>query len=251
MIRRTVPETRTDRRWAARWRQYAAIAVTAVIALLASGCGGSGSSAQPDEETTPTAPEVVEADRTEDTIEDSSGAAEVQESDSDAEAGPEFIELAYWEGIPFETYTQTVEPDEECDASNPDLLICDFESDFYSVGTHIGRARDVATGTITTLLTESCEGPLGTGNPQIQDTRGTITTDRGDELWFHNVSENCTATVFGISYWRVVGGTGRFVDANGLMTGVFPIFESGYVATSVGTLSVRADLWEPSLPPVE
>ena len=168
------------------------------------------------------------------------------------EDGPEFIDLGYWEGIPADTYRPSVQPPEECDASDLKLLVCDFEADFPSIGTHIGLARDVSTGTITTLLSETCDGPDGaTGNPRIQDTRGTITTDRGDELWFHNLSETCTANIYGNHSWRVVGGTGRFVDASGLMSTVFPIFESGYVAISVGTLSVRADLWEPTLPPVE
>jgi hypothetical protein len=219
--------------------------------LLAAGCGGSDSSAAPAEATTTTTDQPTPAATVADDTVVESDVADAHEIEPDAapEVGPEMIQLGYWEGVVTETLTQTVESGDECDTSDPDRVVCDFETSFETVGTHIGRARDVSRGTRTTLLSESCEGADGaTGTPTIREAEGTITTAWGDELFFRNHTVTCSAALVGSGYWTVVGGTGRFEGAHGEMSAVAPVLESGYLSISVGTLTVQADKWEEILP---
>ena len=60
----------------------------------------------------------------------------------------------------------------------------------------------------------------------------------------------CSGSTDG-GYWVVTGGTGRFEGASGTMSSVnVPEFES-IPAVSVGTLTVRRDLWQEIIPFVE
>lgn len=182
----------------------------------------------------------------ESTDDDATDAPSDTEPASDPE--PEFIELSYWEWVLAEGFTRTQEPEEDCDNSDPDVLICEWEMTFESVTTHLGNAHDVSTGTLTQDFSESCEGLDGTvGHLVTDEGMGSIIAPWGDELRFRLDSTWCSAAGRTPVYWRVVGGTGRFEDAFGVMSGALAP-DPEYVTISVGTLHVRADLWEELLP---
>ncbi len=226
---------RTGRAQDASCTRWLRIALgVAVVAIIGTACGSSDSS----------------ADTTADLTTTSLGAT----TDTTVVETPdvEFIELGYLEGIYPGTFEITSQPDEECDRSDPDVVVCDFEMSFESEATHLGRAFDTQEGTYTTYLNESCEHPETgeTGNRRLQLGEGSITTAWGDQLLFIATVDQCVAPsgIFTFpSYWEVTGGTGRFEDAFGTMSGSPAIGD--YFLSSVGTLHVRADLWEGTVLP--
>lgn len=229
-----------------RWRaaRVATVALVAVVALVAASCSDSGDSADPVEDTTTTAVEQpeetleleVEAEA-DDTVEETGG-SQAQESEPE-ELGAEFIELPYWETFFIEGIGRTQQADEECDRPEPEVVECEYELTGSMVATHIGRATEVQTGTVTTFLAETCAG----GVRRVEDGSGTITSEWGDELHFR-VRTTCRQV-----NWVLEGGTGRFLDATGRMSGfLLPPIE-GVGAVNSGTLTVRADLWADVLPP--
>lgn len=248
-----LPVTVSKRQQAARRGRTVMIAVAFVAILSVTACGGSDSSAAPSrstatvDEPAPTTTASVVDDGLEDTNE-TAASAEPDEGD-----GEEFIELAYWEAALTEGLEVTVQPEDECDNSNPDLLVCEWETSFESITTHLGRARDRSTGTHTTYLAESCLGPDGTtGHPVVREQSGTITAAWGDQVFFRAGGfKECSATADLASPGYVVidGGTGRFEDAYGEISTVNPVMSTtGFLSVGVGTLNVRADLWEEILP---
>lgn len=248
-----LPVTVLKRHQGARRGRTVLIAVAFVAILSATACGGSDSSAVPtqstvtvDEPAPTTTASVVDAGP-EDTNEAPASA------EPDGSDGEEFIELAYWEAVLTEGLEVTVQPEEECDNSNPDLLVCDWEMSFESITTHLGRASDRSTGTRTTYLAESCVGPDGTtGHPVVSENSGTITAAWGDQVFFRAGGfEECSATgdLASPGYVVLDGGTGRFEDAYGEISTVNPVMSTtGFLSVGVGTLNVRADLWEEILP---
>ena len=64
-----------------------------------------------------------------------------------------------------------------------------------------------------------------------QDGAGTITSEWGDTLDFR-VRQGC-----GLVNWVADGGTGRFEEASGLMSGVILPGIPGFVAVNAGTLT--------------
>jgi hypothetical protein len=244
MIREFNTPARIDRRRRARLVTVAAVAVVAFVSVS---CGDSDSSADPIEDTTTTAAEqpeeTLELDvEPDDTVEETAG-SQAQESEPD-ETGQEFIDLPYWEGFLAEGYSLTVQPEAECARPEPDVTVCEFELIGSMVASHIGHATEIQTGERTTYWSETCGGPEGAGAVRVvQDGTGTITSSWGDTLDFR-VRQTCL-----LINWVADGGTGRFEEASGLMSGVgLPLIPS-YVAVNAGTLTVKAELWEDLLPP--
>jgi hypothetical protein len=210
----------------------APLAVVAAVVLLAAGCSDSDSSA--------------EATTTTTVGEDPGGLAGSGGEDPDGE----FIELDYWE-----TSTGEVDSGErpECESPEEGVLACPYvEARGEIVTTLFGRATWVQTGVNTNYLLMPCDHPGGTdGIIQIHDGEATITTVWGDEVYYRVQSERCLVdggvldTPF---FWVVDGGTGRFEDASGVMSGIVTEDAGSY---STGTLTVRAELWEEMLPPAE
>ncbi len=252
MSREFNKRVRLDLRGRAR---LATIAAVAVVALVAASCGDSDSSADPIEDATTTAAEqpqeTLELDvEPDDTVEETAGSV-AQEAEPASEAGQEFIELAYFEGFLPTGVSLTQETGEECDNSDPAVVVCDYESTGEMTATHIGAASETQTGTLTTYLTESCTSLNGTtGNRVVSRGTGIITTAWGDELHFIIGSDSCSRAI-STGYWEVVGGTGRFEDASGIMSTMSPGAYSEFLVFNVGTLKVRADLWESILPPFD
>ncbi|HUW03898.1 MAG TPA: hypothetical protein VMW08_16210 [Acidimicrobiales bacterium] len=207
--------------------------VLVALALLAAACGDSSEQTDPlaDDE-----PLDVEAD---------AAAGDSNEPEAADTAEDDFIDLPYFETAPLAGLgTGTSETGEECDEPEPGVRVCDFEQPLTLVGTHIGHASEVQTGTMTFYDNETCEDILGSEIPySVQDGSGTITSSWGDDLYFR------VRSVCGQFTWVVDGGTGRFEDATGLMSGVWPSPMPDTVATSVGTIRVRKALWEDFLPP--
>ena len=160
----------------------------------------------------------------------------------------EFIDLSFLSA--FSNVEISIQPAEECDNSDPDLLVCEFEQAGDLQATHLGLARDTESGTMTTYLEESCTGPGGAvGNPVVWEATGQMATPMGDVANFRLRNNQCNADARATmrAYWVIDGGTGRFADAYGLMS-VMP-WPGETLTVSTGTLSVRADLWQDTLPP--
>lgn len=209
-----------------------------LIGLLAAGCGDADSVAEPPDEPTTTTSEPVE------TVE-----AEVVEETAEDPSADEYLELSYWEGALPEGFTQTHQPDEECDNSDPDVFVCEFTATANLMATQIGYVSETASGTTTTYLTETCEPPAEPANRIVREASGVITTKWGDELHFEYRIDSCTVAA-DTFYWIATGGTGRFEGASGVMSAVRPALQAGYLQISTGTLKVRKDLWEEIIPSV-
>ena len=159
----------------------------------------------------------------------------------------EFLEVAYFEGIV--SSTSTTAPAGDCDRSDPDVVVCTSMGTGELRATLLGDATNTWTGTTTQLVDSSCELDDGTtAVPAVVDATGTITSQRGDELSYVSRAnlDPCATEGSGAggttSYWRATGGTGRFADAHGLISGVATP-GLGFEAIGAGTLSVRADQW--------
>ncbi|MGI9603003.1 MAG: hypothetical protein ACR2QE_14045 [Acidimicrobiales bacterium] len=229
-----------------------AIALSGAMALLLAACSDSTTGA----ETGAATAETTDASTT--TPQPTSTTAALE-----APGAPEFIDLHYWEGFLAEGLSVTAQPRAECDDGAPEAITCAWELAGSMVGTHIGRASEKQSGTSTVHLRRPCElGDAATGYVKVDESTGTITTAWGDELHFENRQRSCmphsgespedlTPTVGSLNTtnnWIITGGTGRFEDASGLMSGASPAFESGFAAITTGTLTVRADLWADELP---
>jgi hypothetical protein len=159
----------------------------------------------------------------------------------------EYLDIPYFEGVL--SAEPTNQADDECDRSDPEVVVCTTAGTAQLRGTLIGEASEASSGTSTQLLAETCELDDGTtGVPNRLDSTGTITTQLGDEIFFtaRTRIDPCATLGSGTAgvtpYWRVTGGTGRFEDAHGLMSGVATP-DLGFLLINTGTLSVRADRW--------
>jgi hypothetical protein len=169
-----------------------------------------------------------------------------EQEESSAEAEDEFIELAYFEILDLGGLSIT--RDEECDQSDPEIVVCAFGWTTTMRATIIGEIDEVASGTNTTYPSESCTNPSGeTVTRTVTELDGTMTAGWGDELYFSIYKDNCTSP--GPGFFEFTGGTGRFLDAHGLISQMTygELIDGAQV--SAGTLNVRADLWEPILAP--
>jgi hypothetical protein len=172
-------------------------------------------------------------------------------TDAAQEPEPAMVELSYWEGILLEDFSRVVQPDDECDRSDAAVVVCAFDQSVQAIATHLGRVTDTSTGTVTTYLSESCEGPDGAiGNRMVLEGEGSMRTELGEELFFRNRRVSCVGTpaILGSGYVVIDGGTGRFEGASGIISTLNPALEAGFASIGVGTLTVRADLWEDLIP---
>ena len=190
--------------------------------------------------------DTIEAGGIEGDVGETSEAIEAQQGqDVIDDASPEFIELGYSEtqmvaGTPSLT---------SCDESEPGVRVCGLEVTGAIIGTHVGQATETQVGTLTFDSNTPCALlDRAEATVTLVDLEGTITSQIGDELNFRLRGRWC-----GLerrpAYWTVVGGTGRFEGVSGTMSSR-EHFETG-MATSVGTLGVRTDLWGSILPSVE
>lgn len=164
-----------------------------------------------------------------------------------SESGPEYIELGYYERQSITGVTV-----ENCEATEPGVSQCDFSFTGEILATHVGYATDSAEGTTWLRFNEPCSFRDGRqGFINVFDADGTIVAVSGDELHFRiEGGRQCVISPEefendGTSYWRVTGGTGRFEGASGIISSTLNP-DGGSIG--VGTLRVRADLWDSILP---
>ncbi len=176
------------------------------------------------------------------------------EPDSPPNPDVEYLAVPCFEG--FLSSDSTVESSEECDRSDPDVVVCETTTSGMLRATLLGDATESATGTWTQLLTETRELDDGsTAIPILSESEGTITSNTGDELHFvaRTKADPCATLGPGsfipAFHWRVTGGTGRFDGAGGVMTGLGAAEFGGDTGSiQIGRLHLRSDLWEDLIP---
>lgn len=130
----------------------------------------------------------------------------------------------------------------DCTFTTPTVQLCEFVLEGVLIGTHIGRATDYGTGTLTFDFGASCVTPNGgMGIPISGEFSGVIWAADGSELYYQGETDLCAGgdpDAGTTSTWWVTGGTGRFEGASGTMTSTLGVnFGARIIDMSVGTLT--------------